>query len=453
MKRFVWQCLVVSSVLAGVLAAAETRPQYGGTLRVAMRAAPSSLDPADRAQPDSAARRTLTSLLYDTLITVDEQGRRQPALAESWQMLPRQRRAFKIRHGVRFHDGTPLTAEIIAASLLNANPTWSVTGEGDALVIESTSDPDTLTALTLPRNAIVKRDGDKLSGTGAFHVADWQPGKRLMLAANEDYWRGRPFLDAIEIEMGRGFHDQMTALDLGKEELVEVAPEQAHRAAQEHHSLIQSAPIILLALLFSREAASTEEQSLREALSLSVERGSIRSVLLQGAGEPASSILPTWISGYGFVFSPDTDRTKARQLRAQAHTAPAWTLGYDADDPLARVLAERVALNAHDVGLSLQPTSSATTDLRLVEIPLASSDGWVALREAASQAGLPELQRKIGSVQDLYATEQSTLATKRFIPLFHLPVSYASSPGLKRMMVRADGSLDLADAWLESAKP
>jgi MarR-like DNA-binding transcriptional regulator SgrR of sgrS sRNA len=453
MKRFAWQCLVVSSVLAGALAAAQTRPQYGGTLRVAMRAAPSSLDPVDRSQPDSAARRTMATLLYDTLITVDEQGRKKPALAESWQMLPRQRRAFKIRHGVRFHDGTPLTAEIVAASLLNANPTWSVTGEGDALVIESSSDPDVLTALTLPRNAIVKRDGDKLSGTGPFHVGDWQPGKKLTLAANEDYWRGRPFLDAIEIEMGRSFHDQMTALDLGKEELVEVAPEQAHRALQEHHSLIQSAPIILLALLFTREAASSEEQSLREALSMSVERGSIRSVLLQGTGEPASSILPTWISGYGFVFSIDTDRTKARQLRAQTHTAPAWTLGYDADDPLARVLAERIALNAHDVGLSLQPISSATTDLRLVEIALASSDGWMALREAVSQAGLPELQRKIGSVQDLYATEQATLATKRFIPLFHLPVSYASSPGLKHVTVRADGSLDLTDAWLENAKP
>jgi hypothetical protein len=53
MKRFDWRWLVVSSVLLVAMAAdAETRPQYGGTLHVAMRAAQAALDPADRSQPD-----------------------------------------------------------------------------------------------------------------------------------------------------------------------------------------------------------------------------------------------------------------------------------------------------------------------------------------------------------------------------------------------------------------
>ena len=59
MRHFGWRWLVVSSALLVVLAAeAETRPQYGGTLHVAMRAAPVSLDPADTTQPDSFARRS-----------------------------------------------------------------------------------------------------------------------------------------------------------------------------------------------------------------------------------------------------------------------------------------------------------------------------------------------------------------------------------------------------------
>ena len=93
------------------------------------------------------------------------------------------------------------------------------------------SDPELLAELALPRNAIAKRNPDKPSGTGPFHVVDWQPGKRLTLAAEEACWHGRPFLDSIEIEMGKSFRDQMIALESGKADLVEIAPEQAHRAS------------------------------------------------------------------------------------------------------------------------------------------------------------------------------------------------------------------------------
>jgi peptide/nickel transport system substrate-binding protein len=459
MKHFVWLWLAISSVLAGSLAA-ETRPQYGGTLHVAMRSAPTTLDPADRTQLDSLARRTVTSLLYDTLVTIDDSGHIKSALADSWQASNHnQRWQFHLRRGVKFHDGTPLSAEIAATSLHFANPSWSVSAQADVLVIEDFGDPELPAELALPRNAIVQRgtnqrDADnKVSGTGPFRVADWQPGKKLTLAANEDAWRGRPFLDAIEIEMGKNSHDQMTALELGKEELVEVAPEQAHRVSQEHYSLLRSEPIVLLALVFSREADSVDEQTLREALSLCVDRASIGSVLLQGMGQPTAGILPTWISGYGFVFPVGTDLPKARQLRAQVHSAPAWTLAYDANDPLARLIAERIALNARDAGLTLQPASTTTADLRLVEIPLASSDPWIALTEVIQFAGLPAVRSKSTSVEDLYAAEQAALANKRLIPLFHLPVSYAASGSLKHTSIRADGSLDLSDSWLEAAKP
>ncbi len=79
-------------------APAETRPQYGGTLHVAMRAAPTSLDPADNAQTDSFARRNLTLLIFDTLVATDDSGRARGALAASWQASPtNQRWQFHLR--------------------------------------------------------------------------------------------------------------------------------------------------------------------------------------------------------------------------------------------------------------------------------------------------------------------------------------------------------------------
>jgi len=457
MKLFVWIWLVVSSLLLGSLSAtAETRPQYGGTLHVTTRAAPESLDPADRSVPDSFARRSLSLLMFDTLVTVDDSGRAKPALAESWQATRgNQKWQFRLRHGVKFHDGTPFTAEAAAVSLRYVNPSWNVIAEGDNVIIErEAADPETLAELALPRNAIVRRESDNMvSGTGPFHIVDWQSGRKLTLAANDDYWRGRPFFDGVEIEMGKSFHDQMTALELGRADLVDVAPEQTHRVSQEGRRLASSAPIELLALLFTRDASSPDERTLREALGLSIDRGSIRSVLLQGAGQPTASLLPTWMSGYGFVFPFDADLTKARQLRSQVRPAPAWTIGYDNNDPLARLLAERIALNAKDAGLSLQPTSSAAADLRLARIPLASSDPWIALEDLVAQASLPALKSKGGSAEDLYAAEQSALALERVIPLFHLPVFYAATPSLKNWILHNDGSWDLADAWLENTMP
>jgi peptide/nickel transport system substrate-binding protein len=458
MKLFDWRWFVVSSIALGVLAAnAAARPEYGGVLRIAMRATPTSLDPADRAQADSFGRRSLTMLIFDTLLTTDANGRVQPWLATSWQASSDNRRwQLKVRRGVKFHDGTPLTAEIAAASLRTANPNWNVSAQADTVVIErDNSDPEFPAELAMARNAIGKRNSENTpNGTGPFHAVDWAPGKKLTLAAEENCWRGRPFLDGIEIEMGQSFRDQMSALELGKADLVEVAAEQtrqfsqnriSERSAKEQFGLTSSSPIELVALLFSRDAP--EEKLLRVALALSIERGSIRNVLLQGAGQPTASILPNWMSGYGFVFATEADLTRARHAREQAHTAPAWTVGYDGNDPMARLLAERIALNAKDAGLSLQPMLASSTDLRLVRIPLASHDPWIVMAEVAALTGAPA-GKESGSVEDLYAWEAGMLATRRVIPMFHLSVSYAASASLKGWTVRPDGSWTLADAWL-----
>jgi len=106
-----------------------------------------------------------------------------------------------MRPGVKFHDGSALTADIAAASLRAANPSWKVFAEGDVVIVERDRPVGDLPAeLALTRNSIVKRNGSgKLSGTGPFHVEDWQPKNKLMLAAEENHWRGRPFVDTINV--------------------------------------------------------------------------------------------------------------------------------------------------------------------------------------------------------------------------------------------------------------
>jgi ABC-type transport system substrate-binding protein len=450
MGRFGWHWVVVSSLLLST-AAAETRPQYGGTLHVAMQIAPATLDPADASPANGVAYRNVLRLVYDGLVSIDDQGRMQPGLAFSWRTESGDRRwQFQLRPGVRFHDGSPLTAEAVAASLRSANQGWTVLASTDSVIIQrDVADPDLPSQLALPRNSIAKRvAGGAFVGTGPFRITSWQPGKSVAFAANEDYWGGRAFLDGVEIEFGRSARDQLIDLDLGKIQVVEVAPEQSHKLADERRRISNSAPIELLALLFTRDAQSNEEQRIRDILALCIDRASIRSGVLGDVGDPTAAILPDWISGYAFVFPAQRNLTRAQEERGEIARAPAMTLSYDADDMVARVIAERIALNAREAGLTLQTVSGTKADVRVRRIEAVSSNPRIALTASAVSLGVPAPIFAGTSIDDVFVAESTLLRGKKIIPLFQLPVSYAISQSVQSWKMGRNGSWHVADAWL-----
>jgi len=413
-----------------------------------------SLDPADFNQADWFGLRNLSTLMFETLVSLDEQGKPEPALATSWQAeLGNQRWQFFVRHGVTFQDGAPVTPDAVAASLRRTNPSWKVFSEGEAVVIERDSPAPNLPAeLSLPRNCIVRRDGGKISGSGPFAISQWDPGKKLLLAAREDYWDGRAFLDAVEIEMGKTFREQGISFDLGKAQVIEVAPEQAHRATVEGR-VESSAPIELIALLFSRDPQSPEDGQQRQVLALSIDRELLNTVVLQRGGEPAGGLLPNWMSGYGFLFPAAINLELARQVRSEIPHTTSWTLGYDPTDPTTRTIAERIVLNARDAGLGLQITSANSADLRIIRVPLISVDAQIALAEVAARLGLPPPKLASASVDDLYGAENKLLQSQRVIPLLHLRSAYAVSNTVKNWRTARDGNWPLLNVWLGAGNP
>jgi peptide/nickel transport system substrate-binding protein len=420
-----------------------------------MHDAPASLDPADPAQAGSLARRNLGVLLFDTLTSLDDLGRIRPALAVTWEDEPgHQRWQFHLRRGVAFDDGTPLTPVAVAASLRSTNPSWTIRALDDSVTIElKAPNPSLAAELALPRNSILKRLPEKLSGTGPFRVSDWQPGEKLVLAANEDYWGGRPFLNSVEIEFGKSWHDQMVSLELGKADVIELPPDQARRVKMEGRRVSQSAPIELMALVFLRDVQTPQEAKLRNALELSVDRPSIKNVLLQGEGDSAGGLLPNWITGYEFLFPDEFDMQKAQQERAEVPYAPSLTLLYHPADPLARLVAERIALNARDAGINLSTTSAGSADLRLLRLPILSSNPGLALATVAVSLGLPQAALGTETPGELYQSENTLLQTHRVIPLFHLPVNYGLSQGVQNWKDLRTGTWNLGDVWLSAEKP
>jgi peptide/nickel transport system substrate-binding protein len=460
MRRSAYLLFAAASLLLMLHpAGAATRPRYGGTLRVELSAAPTSLDPGQTVFP-TGTQEQLATLMFDRLVELDQQGRPHPALAASWQYEPDYRRwVFHLQSGVLLHNGSPLRPHLVVMSLAASNPSWHVRLQGDDIVIESSSPiPNLLAELACARNSIVVHtEAGAVVGTGLFRVSTWESGKRLALTANEDYWGGRPFLDSIEITFGRSQRDQALDLQLGRADVVEIPTDQIRRALQEGQRVMVSAPAELIALAFS-DKPSVKEPALREAISLSIDRSAIQSTLLQKQGEATAGLLPQWVSGYSFLFSVATGLERARQLRRDLGAAPSLTLAYDWSDPLARVIAERVSVNAKDAGIAIQPygenlaARGANADVRVVRMPLASSDPAAALaaisaatgRQSAMQMAFPE---------ELYATDRALRSDFRMVPIVYVPQAWALAAGVRNWVTPRQGGWRLADVWLEGTKP
>jgi ABC-type transport system substrate-binding protein len=425
--------LATAAIVSTTVATAETRPHYGGTLRMMLQSSPDALElPANPTPADYwDAARTL-SLIGDTLVSLDAQDRSQPALAIAWQSDPNARQwQFTIRRGVKFHDGNAASPAAIAQILGALHSNWTVHASVDSVSIESeTPMPSLLAELALPRNLVLKRNGNGFAiGTGPFVVAEWQPGKRLKLAANDGSWAGRPFIDGVEIEFGKSLRDQAIALELDKVDVIEAAPQAASGSQRHDSSLSMSLPVELMALVFPANSRAQDPQ-LREALALAIDRKPIQSVLLKGAGEPAASILPNWMTGYTAVFSAEANPQRARSLLANSRQPAlnlSYGLTYDPRDPQAQLIAERIALNAREVGLTIQVSLSGTEDVRLMRVVLPSPDPSTSLVEAARQLGRPQPSFPAtpggASLENLYQSERSLLDGYAVIPLFHLPVA------------------------------
>lgn len=428
MPHTAWRLLAIASLLTPALAA--TRPHYGGTLRVQMRSQPVALDPA--------SEDALAALVFDRLVTLSDSGQPQPALATAWKHDDDFKRwEFQIRPGVQFHDKSPLTA----GALVPALAPLAAAAHGDTIVIASVEPAPQLLHI-LASLSISKRAADGSTvGTGPFRVTAWEPGRRAVFAANEDYWAGRPYLDAVEVEMGRSLRSQALDLDLNKADIVELGVVDTRRAMQNGKRVWTSPPADLLAIAFE---ASIDMRA-REAIALSIDRATIHNVILQKQGIPVAAILPQWLSGYAFLFPITRDLDRARSL---ALGATPVTLAYNPADPTARLIAERIAVNAKEAGLIVRPIAAGVQPAaaRMIRTRINWPDPARALDSLARALGLAPPAGS--SPEALYAAESVLLRDRRIIPLFHLPEVYGLGPRVRGWAPSRWGGMKLDSVWL-----
>ena len=248
MKRFLAMILSVC-MLASLLTACGGKTDGDGTndpagtgervvkdsLSVILGGEPTNIDPQNCSQNNGFA---IMKQIFQTLVTLNENGEPVPCLAESWEQIDDVTWRFKLRDDVYFHNGEKMTAEDVRYTIERATVTSNsmgmfanFDGEKTAVVDDNTIDIVTKTVfapifayLSMTRAMIVNKKaieeaGDSALhnpvGTGAFKFVSWNSGTSVTLERNDQYWGDAPAYSnltfrfvteaasrAIEIETG-----------------------------------------------------------------------------------------------------------------------------------------------------------------------------------------------------------------------------------------------------------
>jgi peptide/nickel transport system substrate-binding protein len=481
MKRSFSRLAAISCVLAfAANGPASLRPRYGVQARVLLQHRVTQLDPAAE-EDHPATRDRVAGLLFETLTSMDDQGRVHPRLASSWSADPA-RRLWQFRLRVAsFSDGSPLTAADVAASLSKTAGAWRCTASDRQTVSIESATPvlHMPEALALSKFAIVKRQPDgSLLGTGAFKMGDWQPGERALLQVSDDYWGGRAFPESIEFQMGASLREQLVQRQLNGYSAAEITVDQLRVLDQTVQNIALSRPGDLLVIMFlqpdtaspGRAGRKPVDARLRQALAASLNRAAISNVLLQKKGAPAAALLPQWLTGYEFLFPSGQEPERARKLVAEAALttpAPSISLAYDFADPLAKMVAERVAVDAREIGLRVQPygdahvnqkpaQASLNADAVLLRIPLPSLEPSVALAALAADLGMDTATAAAalaaGRTEDLFEIERKALENLRVVPVARVAQAVWLNSNTRNWQQLPNGAWDLDQLWVEGVR-
>lgn len=475
------------SVLAAISTESSTRPRYGGTLRVELHAAAISFDPREwkAGSTDAAESALLAGLVFERLVTLDNYGRFQPGLATTWTHDAEFKRwQFTLRSGVKFTDESSLTAADVVGALEPLLPSArKLSASGNTLVLHSASAvPELLEELSSGRYFIyrVQTDGPPI-GTGPFALERTESSgdgvtelkmTRYLFRAHEESWGGRPFLDRIDVTLGLPPLRRLYDLQLGKADLIELAPDLVRRAMQSGLRTWASYVLELYAIRWEDKHSAANDDRLRAALAAALDRATMGGVLLQKQAEPAESLLPQWLSGYAFLFAKAFDPEGAARLRKEmpatlASAAQPLRLRVEAPGDVARLLGDRVAVNARQTGIIVQvenrgatraggtPADSAPPALHLIRWHFDSLSARDTLEALGRTVGAGDWQAPPSAengADELYAREQRLLDEHRVIPLVAVPQFVGLGANVRNWMPAPWGEWRAADVWLDSER-
>jgi peptide/nickel transport system substrate-binding protein len=369
--------LVACALLAWpAIGRAETRPAYGGAVEASLLSEPIALDPV---AAQSHAELTVVALVFDTLYALSPDGVAAPHLALGPPELNAARTVAHIalRRGVVFHDGSPLTAADVAASLERTRtavgwvlaPVASIRASGDGVDLTlRTPAADLPTLLALPQTSITRRGqapaAQRPIGSGPFAVDGIdRAGHKLTLRAFDDHFAGRSYLDQLVLGWFDSPDGEVRRFETGSAQLSARGVAAFAGARPMYPAAAVESPAALLVFVgFGKlHPQITADRGFRSALDLALDRDALAKITSGERTLPARLPLP--IAAGGVVLGPAgrAGNLAAAQAQLAASRNPALapaglaalrlTIVIDQTRPDDREIALRVSRGLERLGI------------------------------------------------------------------------------------------------------
>jgi peptide/nickel transport system substrate-binding protein len=352
-------CALAALLLAGCSFSSSGQPAPAeATLIYAQPEDPKTLDPINT---DIAEAVHVLSNVFDTLVTYhDETTEIVPALAESWEHTADGLTwTFHLRPNVTFHDGTPLNSEAVKVSLERliaadhpltfdkARPYKSAynmldrveTPDAQTVVLKLKSPSAILLAnlamfpASIVSPAALKEHGPATAenpvGTGPFRFVKWSRDERLVTAAFDQHWRGRPQIDRLIFVPVKENATRVQRLARGEIHLADsLTPVELDDLAQNPNLAVQEAQGMNVAYLaMQTEKPPLDKLAVRRAIYMAIDKSALVKLGYAGHAQPAVSMVPPAMWGYHDQFeTPPYDPPAAKALLEQAAKEAGFSL-------------------------------------------------------------------------------------------------------------------------------
>ena len=321
----------------------------------------------------------VTNNIFDTLTIVNpETNEVEPQIAESWEQTDDKTYVFKIRQGIKFHDGSDLTAEDVKFSLERAINSAAVSYVVDFIDTVEVNDDYTVTVTTdapyaptlrnlaVPFAAIVPKavveadeEGFKTNpvGSGPYKFVEWKQGDSVKLEAFDDYYAGAPATKYLQMKVIPEAAQRTIALETGEIDLAYdiIANDKDKVADNADLQLLEAPSLSCYYVTMNMKQKPFDDIRVREAINLAIDRQLLVDTIINGAGQVADAIIAPAVFGYSSPGAYEYDPEKAKELLAEAGYADGFDTSICVNDNQERTEAcQAIQAMLAEVGINCE---------------------------------------------------------------------------------------------------
>ena len=377
MKKIVYVLMLVALFLVGCGEKKEekaTTPTEDKIVTVAQGAKPKTLDPhMYNAIPELLVSRQF----YNTLFSREKDGTIVPELAESYEYKNDKELDIVLKKGVKFHDGSELTADDVIFSIerMKEKPGAGVMVEeidkvekvNDyeiKILLKNPSSP-LLFNLAHPLTSILSKKyveaGNDISiapmGTGAYKLVAYNDGEKIEMEAFQDYFEGAPKIQKLIVKSIPEDTSRLAALETGEIDIaLGLSPISTQTVeANDKLTLISEPTTATEYICLNVEKAPFDNKDFRVALNYAIDKQSIVDSIYSGRARVAKSIVNPNVFGYydgleGYPF----DIEKAKELVAKSGVKDTSFSLYVNDNPVRLQVAQIIQANLKEIGIDMK---------------------------------------------------------------------------------------------------